>query len=64
MSLQFDPQELQLRQQRALHVYQEMLTAVSPEVRSALESLYDLMHAEQELCRCNCVTHATKQNQA
>lgn len=64
MSLQLDQQELQSRQQRALHVYQEMLTAVSPEVRSALESLYDLMRAEQDLCRCNCATHATMQKQA
>lgn len=31
MPAQQDSQELQLRQQRALHVYQEMLTAVSPE---------------------------------
>jgi hypothetical protein len=54
MSLQLDQTELQLRQQRALHVYQEMLTAVTPEVRSALESLYDLLRTEQDLCRCSC----------
>lgn len=62
MPAQQDSQELQLRQQRALHVYQEMLTAVSPEVRSALESLYDLIRAEQDLCRCNCLSHTAKQN--
>jgi len=63
MSSQLDHQDLQLRQQRAQHVYQEMLTAVSPEVRSALESLYDLMRAEQDLCRCQCLPHATRHNQ-
>jgi len=60
MSLQTDHEALQLRQQRALHVYQEMLTAVAPEVRSALESLFDLVRAEQDLCRCGCVVHAAK----
>ncbi|MBX3171193.1 MAG: hypothetical protein KF760_27540 [Candidatus Eremiobacteraeota bacterium] len=53
MSSQPDPQELQLRQQRALHVFQEMLTAVNPEVRSALESLYDLVRADQALLMHN-----------
>lgn len=63
MPAQQDSQELQLRQQRALHVYQEMLTAVNPEVRSVVESLYDLLRAEQDLCRCNCLSHVAKQNQ-
>ena len=58
MSIQQDAQELQLRQQRALHIYQEMLTAVPPETRAALESLYDLMRAEMDLCRCGCSKHA------
>ena len=49
MSILQDHAELQQRQQRAQHVYQEMLTAVSPEVRSALESLYDLVRADQDL---------------
>ena len=60
MSTQPVYQEAQLSQQRALHVYQEMLTAVTPEVRSALESLYDLLRAEQELCRCHCPGQADK----
>ena len=63
MSIQLDHAELQLRQQRALHVFQEMLTAVTPEVRSALESLYDLVRADQDLCRCNCPAQASKHNQ-
>lgn len=63
MSSQLDQQELQLRQQRAQHVYQEMLTAVSPEVRSALESLYELVRADQDLCRCQCLSHPTRHNQ-
>ena len=55
-------QELRERQQRAMHVYQEMLTAVSPEVRSAFESLYDLTIAERNLCRCNCTVDSTEKN--
>lgn len=62
MSNQLDSQELQLRQQRALHVYHEMLTALSPEVKAALESLFDLVRADQDLCRCNCLTHSTQRN--
>lgn len=60
MSLETDHEALRLRQQTALHVYQEMLTAVAPEVRSALESLVDLVRAEQDLCRCGCIIHTTK----
>lgn len=62
MSIQQSDAETQLRQQRAQHVFQEMLTAVSPEVRSALESLYDLVQADLELCRCSCSVHAAKHN--
>ena len=63
MSNEPDQAELQLCQQRAQHVFQEMLTALSPEVRSALESLYDLVRADQELCRCNCLANGTNFNQ-
>ncbi len=62
MSLQADRETLQLRQQRALHVYHELLTAVAPEVRAALEGLYDLMCSEQNLCRCSCAVHTAKQD--
>ena len=54
MSVQPDQQSLQAQRQQALHVYQEMLTAVPPEVRSALESLHDLMRSEVALCRSQC----------
>ncbi|MBS2038864.1 hypothetical protein JST97_28035 [bacterium] len=60
MSTQTRGEELQLRQQRASHVFQEMLTATSPDVRQALEALYELMQAEMQLCQCHCQNHVAQ----
>lgn len=37
--------------QHVNHVYQEMLTAVAPGVKDALEALHDVILAEMKLCR-------------
>ena len=46
--------DLQQQQQRAHHVFTEMLTSVQPEVKHALVALYDLVRIEQQICRCQC----------
>lgn len=58
VSTQTDGEELQMQHQRALHVFHEMLTATSPDVREALESLYELVRAEIKLAQCQCHTHS------
>lgn len=60
MSTQLDGEDLQLQQQRALHVFHEMLTATSPDVREALESLYELVKTELKLAACQCHNHSTQ----
>ncbi|MFN8613644.1 MAG: hypothetical protein U0931_39275 [Vulcanimicrobiota bacterium] len=58
MSNHTDVQDRQLHLQRAQHVFQEMLTATSPDVRQALESLYELVKVEISLSRCQCEAHS------
>ncbi len=44
-------QDLLERQKHAQHVFSEMLTAVSPEVKEALMALYDLVEIDQRVAR-------------